>query len=146
MTHLKPMVAEYAFLFRGERVLVVWLDDRTTGLLGWHLPGDRLDEGDRSVEGLCREIDEELGFRMQPAQLHAFSTALIDPPRLKYAAFFIGEAPEGDVSIERNGEGKLKRHAWLTQDEIEQEGFAFEELGPIARDAFTVHAARSDRG
>lgn len=131
MGHVRPMIAEYAILTRDERVLLIRLDDPTRGLRGWHLPGGRLEEGERSVEGLCREIEEETAFVVRADDLRVVRTVFIDPERLKYAAVFVGEAPEGDVVIE----GTLNRYAWMDRDEAASADFAFRELKDVVLEA-----------
>lgn len=136
MAHLTAMIAEYACLFRGDTVLVLWLEDRERDLSGWHLPGGRLERGEASVEGLCREIHEEVGLTLEPSQLSVFWTGLIDPERLKYATVFIADAPVGDIHTEADHSGVPKRHAWMRRDELAHARFAFPELHEAVLEAF----------
>jgi 8-oxo-dGTP diphosphatase len=138
MAHLTAMIAEYACLFRGDTMLVIWLEDCSRGVSGWHLPGGRLDVGESSVEGLCREIREEVGLVMNPEDLTVFRTMFIDPDRLKYAAIFIGDAPNEEMTVERDHTGVAKRHAWMAREAIAQASFAFPELKEAACESFTL--------
>ena len=144
-THLDAMIAEYACLFRDDTVLVLRLEDESRDVSGWHLPGGRLDVGEASVEGLCREIHEEVGLTIEPSALSVFRTVLIDPERLKYAAVFGADAPDGEIRTEADDSGTPKRHAWMTREEITHAQFAFPELREAALEAFEQNVRSPSR-
>ncbi|MFT4308505.1 MAG: NUDIX domain-containing protein [Candidatus Woesearchaeota archaeon] len=135
-TRLDAMIAEYACLFKDDTVLVLRLEDQSRDVSGWHLPGGRLDAGEASVEGLCREIHEEVGLTIEPSSLRVYWTGLIDPERLKYAAVFSADAPDGEIRTEADHSGRPKRHAWMTREEITHAQFVFPELREAALEAF----------
>ena len=67
MAHL---LAVYLVLRRGEEVLFGLR--RGTGYRDgeWGLPAGRLEEGERLIDAVVREAEEELGLRLDPASLH----------------------------------------------------------------------------
>lgn len=94
---------------------LAWVHVRDRALLGvrtrgkdkFYLPGGKRERGESDVAGLCREIREELGVRLDPASLHRFADldepadGYTDGRRVRmtaYTADHVGRlAPRGEV-------------------------------------------------
>ncbi|GAA3581842.1 NUDIX domain-containing protein [Amycolatopsis ultiminotia] len=94
---------------RDRRLLSV----RTTGKAKFYLPGGKREPGEGDVEGLCREIREELGVRLDPMSFRFF--ALLDEPadgfadgrRVRMTCYTAGHTGEPMPSAE------IAETAWL---------------------------------
>ncbi len=89
----------------------------------WVFPGGRVDDGDRDAladddelgaarRAATREAQEEAGLVVAPHTLIPFSHWMppaITPKRFS-TWFFIGEAPAGEVAVDR---GEIRDHVWL---------------------------------
>ncbi|GAB3474823.1 NUDIX hydrolase [Amycolatopsis cihanbeyliensis] len=65
-----PVIDSLAWiLVRDRRLLSV----RTVGRERFYLPGGKREPGESDVAGLCREIDEELGVRLDPPSFSLFA-------------------------------------------------------------------------
>ena len=54
-----------AVLRRGDEILVSEVPDPTKNITGWRPPGGGIEFGERGAETVVREIDEELGVRIE---------------------------------------------------------------------------------
>jgi 8-oxo-dGTP pyrophosphatase MutT (NUDIX family) len=54
-----------AVLRRGDEILVSEVPDRMKNVTGWRPPGGGIEFGERGAETVVREIDEELGVRVE---------------------------------------------------------------------------------
>ena len=54
-----------AVLRRGDEILVSEVPDPTKNITGWRAPGGGIEFGERGAETVVREIDEELGVRVE---------------------------------------------------------------------------------
>ncbi|NQU78960.1 NUDIX hydrolase [Candidatus Woesearchaeota archaeon] len=62
MVHLMTNIAEYAIIIDDNKFLMVQWGQQYDNT--WHFPGGRLDENDREIEGLRREVKEEIGVEI----------------------------------------------------------------------------------
>jgi ADP-ribose pyrophosphatase YjhB (NUDIX family) len=93
------------------RLLLV--EQRHSG--GWALPGGLLKRSEDPVDGLVREVGEEIGVQLDRSQLPT-PTALVDAPARRVDLVFVLEAeddrprPEDEVEVLRLG--------WFALDEL----------------------------
>lgn len=73
---ITPKVASLAAVFDEEERLLVM--DRSDGT-GWGLPGGKLNVGESTAEAAVREVREETGVEVRPAEL--VDTYPVEPPR-----------------------------------------------------------------
>ena len=93
------------------RVLMV--DQRHTG--GWALPGGHLRRGEDPLDGLLREVREEVGLRLERDQLPA-PTALIDARARRVDLVYVLDA-DGQHP-HRADEDEVLRLGWFALDDL----------------------------
>lgn len=93
------------------RVLMV--DQRHSG--GWALPGGHLRRGEDPVDGLLREVREEVGLRLERGQLPA-PTALVDASARRVDLVFVLDAD--DQQPRRADEDEVLRLGWFPLDDL----------------------------
>lgn len=93
------------------RVLMV--DQRHTG--GWALPGGLLKRAEDPVDGLVREVGEEIGVRLDKAQLPA-PTALVDPRAQRVDLVFTLDAD--GLRPRREDADEVLGLGWFALDEL----------------------------
>ncbi len=101
MVHLKTNVAEYAILLDEDNkqfLLVQWGEEHGQT---WHFPGGRLEEEDSEIQGLRREVMEEIGVEIEVLRpvFSKFATKA-DCPWIKtggerYALFYLAKIKPG---------------------------------------------------
>ena len=62
--HLVADISQKALIVRDGKVLLVW-DNKTR----WELPGGRLHKDEQPLDGLRRELIEELGLEVEPGDV-----------------------------------------------------------------------------
>ena len=99
-------------LRRGDgKVLLV--DQRHTG--GWALPGGLLRRGEGPAEGLAREVGEEVGIHLAPADLPE-PMPLVDPRTQRVDFVYVMNDAVGHASVE--DEAEVRRVGWFSVDEL----------------------------
>jgi 8-oxo-dGTP pyrophosphatase MutT (NUDIX family) len=93
------------------RVLMV--EQRHTG--GWALPGGLLRRSEEPVEGLVREVSEEIGVHLDSAQLPS-PTAGVDASARRVDLVFVLDAD--DQKPRREDEVEVLRLGWFALDEL----------------------------
>jgi 8-oxo-dGTP pyrophosphatase MutT (NUDIX family) len=93
------------------RVLMV--EQRHTG--GWALPGGLLRRSEEPVEGLVREVSEEIGVHLDSAQLPS-PTAVVDASARRVDLGFVLDAD--DQKPRREDEVEVLRLGWFALDEL----------------------------
>jgi 8-oxo-dGTP pyrophosphatase MutT (NUDIX family) len=126
-TGTPAIAAATVILLRDDRAGLETLMLRRSAALAfggmWVFPGGRVDPDDRAGlapddelgaarRAATREAHEEAGLVIAPGTLIPFShwTPPAITPKRFTTWFFIGEAPAGDVVIDR---GEIRDHAWL---------------------------------
>ncbi|MFH1668529.1 MAG: NUDIX hydrolase [Candidatus Woesearchaeota archaeon] len=119
MGHLVSKIAEYAIITDNQnRFLMVQWGERYEHT--WHFPGGRLDEGDTEIEGLLRELDEEIGVHVVDIR-PVFTKFIpeddkwINHPR--YAVFYLAKLPDG-AKINLNEEEHIE-YKWFKRSDID---------------------------
>lgn len=80
----------------------------------WLTPGGLLEEGETTVEGLRREVHEEVGLEVvDPRLTRIFNETLTDGARVRHGYFaqFVGRAGSGDVRLGRG----IREAAWFDE-------------------------------
>jgi 8-oxo-dGTP pyrophosphatase MutT (NUDIX family) len=116
------MVAEYAIIINEAKqqfLLVQWGEqyDRT-----WHFPGGRLEEEDGEIEGLKREVMEEIDVEIEDIKpaFSKFATPK-DCPYIKkgkhrYALFYLAKIKPGqEIKLD---EDELHAYKWFKREDI----------------------------
>ncbi len=78
----------------------------------WVTPGGRLEEGETTVDGLCREVLEEVGLTVEdPSLTRIFNETLTDGARVRHGYFaqFVARAVPADL---RRGPG-VRQARWF---------------------------------
>lgn len=100
-------------VLRREDGRVLMVDQRHTG--GWALPGGHLRRGEDMVDGLLREVREEVGLVLEPAQLPT-PTALVDAHARRVDLVFVLDADDQQPS--RADEDEVLRLGWFALDDL----------------------------
>lgn len=85
----------------------------------WCLPGGKLEAGESRLEGAKRELHEEAGIELIPADLSHFITFYLDKGDHKYDfavyACHFKERPPLKIHLREHTEGR-----WVTHDEAQE--------------------------
>jgi 8-oxo-dGTP diphosphatase len=135
-THFVGMVAQKACIEndQGQILLVQYpTDDPAAGL--WDFPGGRLNEGESSIEGLQREVREEIGAEITVENIMA--TGVNKGP--SFTSFFVIYKaallhPEHSLVKE---EGEIGAFAWKDKKEIAVLPFAAPGFREALKEYFT---------
>lgn len=92
---------------------VLLVEQRHSG--GWALPGGLLKRSEDPVDGLVREVGEEIGVQLEKSQLPA-PTALVDPRARRVDLVFVLDA-EGRQP-RREDEVEVLRLGWFALGEL----------------------------
>ncbi|MBW2964482.1 NUDIX hydrolase [Candidatus Woesearchaeota archaeon] len=122
MVHLHTMVAEYAIIVdedKAQVLLVEWGDEYNHS---WHFPGGRLEEDDREIEGLRREVREELNVEIEDIRpvFSKFVTKkdckYVREGTHRYALFYLAKIKPGQ-EIKLN-EDELYSYKWFRREDL----------------------------
>ncbi|MFI7600759.1 NUDIX hydrolase [Actinoplanes sp. NPDC049681] len=129
MTYIDRRAARVLLIDAAERVLLLHGGDPAqAGKRWWFTPGGGLDEGETPAEGAARELDEETGLRVDPADLgepvhHEVTEFSYDARHYRQAQhFFLHRVPHWDVSFDGFDEGErqsITDHRWWSLAEID---------------------------
>ncbi len=112
--HLKTKIGEYALIVNSKQeVLMVQLHEPAQ----WHFPGGRLDEGEASIEGLLREIREEVGLTV--TDIYPVYTTIFTDEN-KYGVFFVAQVVE-PCNVKLSDEHQ--NYCWVSSQNIDQIDF-----------------------
>jgi 8-oxo-dGTP pyrophosphatase MutT (NUDIX family) len=119
---------------RAARVLLVDRDERLLLLRGgdpaqpelryWFTPGGGLDPGESPAQGAARELFEETGLRVDPAELgepvwHQVTEFSYDNQRYRQdQEFYLLRVPEWQVDTAGFAADSIDEYRWWTADEI----------------------------
>jgi 8-oxo-dGTP pyrophosphatase MutT (NUDIX family) len=121
-----PIEIAVALLTRGDgRTLVV----RKRGTTTFIQPGGKLEPGERPIDALCRELEEELGLRIGPADL-AFAGSY-DGPAVNEPGTVVAHAFRITVDLPLTAAAEIEELAWI--DPADPGDIV---LAPLTRDRF----------
>ncbi len=99
----------------------------------WTLSKGKIEEGENAEEGAVREIKEEIGVDMIVKQKLGENEYVANDPELgryrKNVAYFLGEAPYGELKLEE-GKGGLDDARWFHLEDILELNF-YDDILPI---------------
>ena len=93
---------------------VVLVEQRHTG--GWALPGGLLMRGERPDDAIVREVAEEVGLRLNVADLPV-PLAAVDPRVRRVDLVYVLDAP-GDAQPQRTDFAEVRRVDWFPLDQL----------------------------
>lgn len=101
----------------GEFLVVKEREDREKETAGkWELPGGRLKYGESQFEAGAREMDEEVGLQVNPAEGEDVVRIEVEDDGLVSCYIVYFPDFEGDASI--NEESHLSEFKWVTPEEF----------------------------
>ncbi|MFR9731828.1 NUDIX hydrolase [Saccharopolyspora sp. MS10] len=124
----RHLVDAHVLLLRGSRVL---LSRRRGGAFdgGWHLPSGKVDAGEDVVSAAVREAWEEVGVRIDPADLaHVHSVHITGPGQEPRFGFFFRTARWSGEPENREPE-KCHELGWFDLDALPRPMIEYAELG-----------------
>lgn len=123
MVLLETNVGEYAIIIndRNEFLLVQWGEVYN---YKWHFPGGRLDKGETEIEGLKREIEEELGCKLKnikPVYTKNIDERYYTTPndKSRYAVFYLAEL-KGEINLNKE---ELNSYKWFKKTDLNEIDF-----------------------
>ncbi len=128
-THFLGKVAQKAIIEKDGKVLIV----RNTHDTAWELPGGRLNVDELPLEGLKREVKEEIGVDIIVHEV-VYGEQFLHPHMSDRHVFFMYHAtlvdPEQDFVLQ---EGEVSEVQWIGKDELDAQ-----EIFPLYRKALEV--------
>lgn len=120
MTHATTGIAEYAVIINeNEEFLMLQLDGKFNHC--WHFPGGRLEENEKEIDCLKREIREEMGVEaeiLQPVfSRHITQEDYANLRQQRYAVFYLAKIKPGQ-EIKLNHEHTA--YKWFKKEDIEK--------------------------
>ena len=129
MTVLDRRAARVVLVDRADRTLLLrGGDPARPGLRWWFTPGGGLDEGETSAEGAARELYEETGLRVDPADLgepiwHQVTEFSYDNRNYRQEQdFYLVRVPEWQVDtagFDAEEQRTIDDHRWWTAAELD---------------------------
>jgi 8-oxo-dGTP diphosphatase len=110
--HFVGNVAQKAIIERDGKIFVA----RGIGDTVWEFPGGRLHAGEAPVDGIAREIKEELGltiFKIKPFRVEPSFHFKSNMPQVFIA--YTCTAQEGDLVIDAS---EVEEWKWVTKEEL----------------------------
>jgi len=89
MAHMKTKIGEYAIILNSKNEFLMLQFNEPVNT--WHFAGGRLDEGEEAIEGLIREVKEEVNLEIY--DLKPIFTKIFTEEK-KYGVFFIAKVKE----------------------------------------------------
>ena len=129
MTVLDRRAARVVLVDRADRTLLLrGGDPARPGLRWWFTPGGGLNEGETSAEGAARELYEETGLRVDPADLgepvwHQVTQFSYDNRKYRQEQdFYLVRVPEWQVDttgFDVEEQRTIDDHRWWTAAELD---------------------------
>jgi 8-oxo-dGTP diphosphatase len=117
-------LAAYAWVERGDAVLLCRIAGPDVAAGQWTLPGGGLEFGEDPVDGVLRELREETGLLGTVGQLLGVRSAILEPEMTKrgdrlhvVGVLYRVEAQEADLVMELDGSTDLA--AWIPFTELD---------------------------
>lgn len=113
MAHLVTKVAEYGIIIHKNKFLLLQLSKDADPKQAWILPGGRLEENEKPMHGLIREIKEETNLYVEVINpCHVGSWGEGEDKR--YAVFYICKPKSHEVRLSKEHDN----FKWLTPEEL----------------------------
>jgi mutator protein MutT len=132
--HLVTRIAEYGIIFNDEdKFLMVKFSKEANPSEAWIFPGGRLDEGDKPIEAINREIKEETGLNVEvlfPCDVTMWGKG----EDHRYAVFFVCKLVGGEIKL-------CKEHQefkWFSYKDIDKIDFHDESFKNVLEGAFKL--------
>ena len=129
MTVLDRRAARVVLVDRADRTLLLrGGDPARPGLRWWFTPGGGLNEGETSAEGAARELYEETGLRVEPADLgdpvwHQVTQFSYDNRKYRQEQdFYLVRVPEWQIDttgFDVEEQRTIDDHRWWTAAELD---------------------------
>jgi 8-oxo-dGTP diphosphatase len=110
--HLICDISQKALLFHEGRVLMT----RDHGTVWWEFPGGRLNVGEMPLDGLKREMREEVGLEVEPRGV--FATTLRMPPDSITHYVVVYLCVFDATQTIRLQEDEVAEARWITEDDL----------------------------
>ncbi|MBW3019236.1 NUDIX hydrolase [Candidatus Woesearchaeota archaeon] len=138
--HLVTRIAEYGVIFNDkDEFLMVRFSKEANPSEAWIFPGGRLDEGDKPIEALNREIKEETGLEVKvlfPCEVAMWGKG----EDRRYAVFFICNLIEGNLKLSK----EHQESNWFTYGDIDNIKFHDESFKKAIENAFKLRNIASN--
>jgi 8-oxo-dGTP diphosphatase len=117
-------LAAYAWVERGDAVLLCRISSPDVAAGQWTLPGGGLEFGEDPVDGVLRELREETGLVGTTGELLGVRSAILEPELTKrgdrlhvVGVLYRVDAPDADLVMELDGSTDLA--AWIPFAELD---------------------------
>jgi len=100
---------------RGRVLLIKRVHEPFRGT--WTLPGGHINEGEKDVVAIKREVKEETGLDFQPEYFGSYEEAFEEMGYFAYFSVFYGDF-EGEIHKKKLDEGEVADIAWYRPDEL----------------------------
>ena len=118
MAHMKTKIGEYAIILNSKNeFLMLQINDPVNS---WHFAGGRLDDGEEAIEGLIREVKEEINLDIKVLKQLGENEYIASHPERgkvrKHVFYFLSEAKYGPLKLESSG--GLDDTKWFKPEEL----------------------------
>ncbi|WP_107658847.1 NUDIX hydrolase [Nocardia suismassiliense] len=87
-----PRESVYALVIQNGKLLMMWRHRFITNAWGWEVPAGWVDLGESSEEAVCREVEEETGWRSKTPQLLSVYYAQSGMSNMRFSLYLIETA------------------------------------------------------
>lgn len=114
--HLIADIPEKAIIEHNGKILIVCNDEGK-----WQLPGGRLHIGEQPVEGLKREIKEELGIDIEPLRIFDAFVFTSASGKHHYTTVWLCKPIKNNTAISKRDEKEVHDFKWISSaEELEE--------------------------
>jgi ADP-ribose pyrophosphatase YjhB (NUDIX family) len=111
--HFVSDITQKAILEHQGKVLITNGDGKW-----WELPGGRLHVNEKPIDGLKREMQEELMIKVEPLSILGVDTFTSPLGDNHFGVFYIC-APLADIDQIKIGDGEVMEMRWITESEVD---------------------------